>query len=166
MILFICGKSGSGKDTIVQNLLREYEIYSKLPIYTTCPKRKGEIDGKEYIFLSENDFIRKSYNNEFLESRMYTTAFGVWRYATKYPDKDGVYILSGPIDMLKDVCFRGKHMNIFKVYIDAPAKQRLNRSLNRISHDESVIECCRRIYQDDVDFKNMDLNMFDLVLSK
>jgi guanylate kinase len=55
--LLILGPSGVGKDTIINMLLEKYpEIFYKLPSYTTRDIRKGEIDGKDYFFITKEEF--------------------------------------------------------------------------------------------------------------
>ncbi len=66
--LFIfCAPSGSGKTTIVQHLLGldlglEFSISA-----TSRPPRENELHGKDYYFLSPEDFKQKIQDNEFLE---------------------------------------------------------------------------------------------------
>ena len=55
--LLILGPSGVGKDTIINMLLEKYpKIFYKLPSYTTRDIRKGEIDGKDYFFITKEEF--------------------------------------------------------------------------------------------------------------
>ena len=65
--LLILGPSGVGKDTIINMLLEKYpEIFYKLPSYTTRDIRKGEIDGKDYFFITKEEFkVMKDENKLF-----------------------------------------------------------------------------------------------------
>jgi len=55
--LVFMGPSGVGKDTIINMLIENYpKIFYKLPSYTTREIRKGEIDGKDYIFITKEKF--------------------------------------------------------------------------------------------------------------
>ena len=59
-LFYIMGKSASGKDTIYQRLLRNPEFsLERLVIYTTRPIRDGELDGREYHFVTEEDFQKQ-----------------------------------------------------------------------------------------------------------
>lgn len=66
LILF-CGPSGSGKTSIVQHLLKKFPQLSFSVSATTRAKRQNELNGKDYYFLSIEEFKKKIQNNEFLE---------------------------------------------------------------------------------------------------
>lgn len=66
LILF-CGPSGSGKTTIVHHLLDKNPALSFSISATTRKRRENEIHGKDYYFLTIEDFKKKIKNNEFLE---------------------------------------------------------------------------------------------------
>lgn len=55
MIVAIVGAGGTGKDTIVDWMVDELG-FQKIVNYTTRPMRNGEIAGKNYHFLSEENF--------------------------------------------------------------------------------------------------------------
>ena len=60
--------SGSGKTTIVRHLLKTYNSLAFSISATTRPRREErEIDGKDYYFLTVDDFRKKISNNEFVE---------------------------------------------------------------------------------------------------
>lgn len=67
-LIVFSAPSGSGKTTIVRHLLSKPELNLDFSISATSrPPRKEEIDGKDYYFLSLEEFKRKIKNNEFLE---------------------------------------------------------------------------------------------------
>jgi guanylate kinase len=60
--------SGSGKTTIVRHLLKTYNFLDFSISATTRPSRpEREIDGKDYYFLSLEEFKEKIYDNELVE---------------------------------------------------------------------------------------------------
>ena len=66
-LIIFSAPSGAGKTTIVRHLLNlglglEFSVSA-----TSRPPRKGETNGKDYYFLSEQEFRLKIENNEFLE---------------------------------------------------------------------------------------------------
>jgi len=75
LILF-CGPSGSGKTSIVHYLLNKFPQISFSVSATTRPKRPYEVNGKDYYFLSTEDFKAKIENHEFLEwEEVYSNGF-------------------------------------------------------------------------------------------
>ena len=56
-IVYLMGKSSTGKDTIFKRLLEDGELKLKNIVpYTTRPLRGGEKDGEEYFFTDEEGF--------------------------------------------------------------------------------------------------------------
>lgn len=76
-LVVISGPSGAGKGTVVKELLniykeREEKIHLSVSATTRSP-REGEVDGVSYYFISENEFLKKLEQNDFLEHNMYGT---------------------------------------------------------------------------------------------
>ena len=67
-LIVFSAPSGSGKTTIVRHLLKQKELNLEFSISATSREKRGkEEQGKDYYFLSFEDFKRKIKNNEFLE---------------------------------------------------------------------------------------------------
>lgn len=67
-LIVFSAPSGSGKTTIVKFLLAQEELKLDFSISATSREPRGtEIDGKDYYFLSLEDFKKKIKNDEFLE---------------------------------------------------------------------------------------------------
>ncbi|WP_010522090.1 guanylate kinase [Aquimarina agarivorans] len=67
-LIVFSAPSGSGKTTIVQHLLRKTDLALEFSISATSRSPRGqEIDGKDYYFLSIDQFKTKIANDEFLE---------------------------------------------------------------------------------------------------
>ncbi len=67
-IIVLFGKSASGKDTILKWILNNIENTSGIVSYTTRPPRDYEVDGKDYYFISNEEFTEKVLNKEMLEA--------------------------------------------------------------------------------------------------
>ncbi len=65
--LIFTAPSGAGKTTIVRHLLKEYDRLDFSVSATTRKKRAHEVDGKDYYFLSLEDFKEKIKQNAFVE---------------------------------------------------------------------------------------------------
>lgn len=67
-IILISGPSGSGKTTLRKMIEKEFENKLVFSVsYNTRPKRIDEIEGKDYFFVSEEEFRKMIENNEFIE---------------------------------------------------------------------------------------------------
>ena len=66
-LIIVSAPSGAGKTSIVKHLLKEQPNLAFSISATSRAKREGERDGKDYYFLTIDDFKRKLDNDEFLE---------------------------------------------------------------------------------------------------
>ncbi len=69
-MLVLIGASASGKTEIAKILIKKHN-YEKLVTYTTRDIRDTEIDGVDYHFISEKNFLKKKALKEFLETAVY-----------------------------------------------------------------------------------------------
>ena len=70
-LIVISGPSGSGKGTIIQELLKNNKSLYLSISATSREKRNYETNGKEYYFISKDEFEEKIKNDEFLEYTLY-----------------------------------------------------------------------------------------------
>lgn len=66
MLLVVSGPSGSGKTTLCRRLADSGEVCYSISC-TTRPPRPGELDGRDYHFLTRGDFERRIEGGDFLE---------------------------------------------------------------------------------------------------
>lgn len=57
-IIIICAPSGTGKSTLIKKLLIRFPQLVESVSTTTRPQREGELEGVDYFFISESDFLR------------------------------------------------------------------------------------------------------------
>lgn len=70
-IIIITAPSGAGKTSIVHYLLKKYPLQLAFSVSATTRKaRSNEENGKDYYFISEEDFKDKIRTNEFVEWEM------------------------------------------------------------------------------------------------
>ncbi len=67
ILLVVSGPSGSGKTTLCRRLADEGEAHYSVSC-TTRPPRNGEVDGRDYHFLSREEFTGRRAAGDFLES--------------------------------------------------------------------------------------------------
>ncbi len=66
-LYIVSSPAGGGKTTITNLLLEELSFLKKITTYTTRQKRKNEIDGVDYVFLTKEVFEKLISENAFLE---------------------------------------------------------------------------------------------------
>ena len=93
-IFVLSGPSGSGKSTIAKNiLLRHPELTFSISV-TTRPMRPDEIDGKDYFFISKEEFGKKISHNELIEwETIYGEYYGTPESEVDRAEKKGQSIL-------------------------------------------------------------------------
>lgn len=67
MLLVITGPSGTGKTTLIRRLLRRCRDLTFSVSHTTRSPRPGEVEGKDYYFVSEAEFLRLLKKKTFVE---------------------------------------------------------------------------------------------------
>jgi guanylate kinase len=66
-VFVLTGPSGAGKGTLIKGLLERVPGVDVAVSATTRPQRPGEVDGREYWFLSDTEFTRRVEDRELLE---------------------------------------------------------------------------------------------------
>ena len=66
-LIIISSPSGGGKGTLIKEVLNTIPDLTCSVSYTTRPIRPGESDGREYFFVSREDFEHRRAEGEFLE---------------------------------------------------------------------------------------------------
>lgn len=66
-LIIISGTTCAGKGTVIRKLIEKNPNMTLSISYTSRPMRQGDIEGKEYYFVTKEEFENKIKNNEFLE---------------------------------------------------------------------------------------------------
>lgn len=163
-VVYLMGKSSSGKDTIYKRLLEQKNIvFQTVVLYTTRPIRVGETDGVEYHFTNEEGFQKLQAEGKVVEDRTYETVKGIWRYFTVIDqnlnfDKNN-YIMIGTLESYqKTKDFLGED-KVLPVLIELDDGERLQRALTREKKQEvpQYKEMCRRFLADEKDFSEKNI---------
>mgnify|MGYP001065856139 FL=1 len=158
-IVYLMGKSSTGKDTIYKKLLQEssFGLQRVIP-YTTRPIRIKEQDGIEYFFTDEEGFENLLKNGKVIEHRAYHTYHGLWRYFTvddgQFHLQEHNYICIGTLESFESTRKYFGNENVIPVLIELDDGVRLQRALDRERKQASpkYEEMCRRFLSDSEDF--------------
>ena len=91
MVNIFIGKSAAGKDTLMSQLVAS-GTSSPVVSYTTRPMREGEVNGREYVFVTRDEFTKLESDGKILESRSYDTLVNgnpdTWYYGSPVIDPE------------------------------------------------------------------------------
>lgn len=154
-MIILIGKTASGKDTILNKLVKDYG-FKKMVTYTTRPMRPGEIQGETYHFVTDEEFQRLVKDGFFLEYKEYHTNQGTWYYGSAASDFKGdtlykIVILTP--DGYRDYLEKNPDEIHISLYISADNDVILQR-LRQRGDDEEEIK--RRMEHDDKDFEGVE----------
>ena len=156
-ITIIMGKSGVGKDTILNELVEKHG-YNRGITWTTRPMRTGEQNGKDYFFTNKHTFTDMIIQGDFIEYKTYNTLVDnkkdTWYYGLNKEingldlSKNNVLILTYE-GALKALQYFGSR-NCKVIYLSCKDNIRKERAIKRGSFDSTEWE--RRLESDKIDF--------------
>lgn len=155
--------SGSGKTTIVKNLLQKNLNLEFSISATNRPKRKNETNGKDYYFLSTSDFMKKIKNDEFVEwEEVYDNRFyGTLKSELQRIWNKGNHVIFD-VDVVGGLNIKKQYQNkALSVFIMPPNINILEQRLrNRSTDSDKDIEIRIAKAKKEFDYANQ----FDLVI--
>ena len=140
LMFILSSPSGAGKTTIARRLL-EHDDHIRMSVScTTRPMRPGEVDGRDYHFVSREQFDRMVEASEFLE---WATVFGHSYGTPKAQVKQG--IREGQ-DFLFDIDWQGTQQlyqkmetDVVRVFLLPPSIAELRRRLTGRGTDSAEV---------------------------
>jgi guanylate kinase len=96
-LVVISGPSGAGKTTIIKKLFEDKDLKDKLMFsvsHTTRKRREGEVEGQDYFFVSEEEFMRMVEKGEFIEwAKVHGNLYGTSYENIKLAQKSGKLLI-------------------------------------------------------------------------
>ena len=151
-IIAIMGEAGTGKDSLMQEILKLKPEFHEIISCTTRPMRQGEAEGVNYYYYTPEYFGDRVLHDEMLEC----TVFNDWFYGTSYDSvrsdcvNIGVFNPTGVESLLAR-----PDVDVKVIRVVAEDKTRLLRQLNREKWPD-VREIIRRFNADWMDFEGID----------
>lgn len=157
-LFLLMGYTGSGKDTLLNYILENYPI-ERVVSHTTRPIRPGEQEGREYYYITKEQFKEISLKGGFVEYREYDTLVDnipdTWYYGMSGEEIDSktahshsitIADLEGCLDLMD---YYGME-NCRLIYISVTPDVAVGRALSR---GDSYSEIKRRVDDDAEKFK-------------
>lgn len=127
-LVVVSGPSGVGKGTLVKTLVKRREDVVESVSCTTRAPRDGEVHGREYYFLSKEDFLRRVQENDFLEyDEHFGNFYGTPKSFVKEMLKEKSVILE--IDVVGGLNAKKAFPDCVLVMIAPPSVEELKRRL-------------------------------------
>lgn len=138
----ISAPSGAGKTSLVKALLAKKPDQIGVSVsHATRHKRPGEIDGKDYHFVSIQQFEQMVANDEFLEhARVFDNYYGTSQQSVEAVQAQGKHVIL-EIDWQGARQIKQKIPQTIPIYILPPSRETLlQRLTDRATDDTGVIE--------------------------
>ncbi len=140
IMLVLSSPSGAGKTTICKEILKKIKDLKMSISYTTRPKRKSEIDGRDYFFIAEKKFKELQSEDFFIENaKVFDHLYGTPK---NFVEEN---LLIG-VDVLFDIDWQGAQKlsnfsktDIVSVFILPPSKLILKERLKKRNEDSLEI---------------------------
>ena len=141
LLVVYSGFSGVGKGTIMKEMLKMEESFRLSVSATTRAPRPGEVDGREYYFITKEKFLSMIDNDEFLEYAQYAdNYYGTPQKAVEDMLNEG-YNVFLEIEVQGGVQIMEKCPDCLSIFIVPPSLEVLEQRLRgRGTETEEVIE--------------------------
>jgi guanylate kinase len=140
-LIVISAPSGSGKTTIAKEIMNRNPSLGFSVSATTRSKRVGEIDGKDYFFLTREEFRRKIDAGEFVEwEEMYGDHYGTLKSEVDRAMREGRHLLFD-LDVKGGLSIKRYYPEALLIFIRPPSVETLkDRLVKRQTEDSAALK--------------------------
>lgn len=152
-MIVLAGASASGKTEVAKLLAKKYGI-TKIITTTTRAMRTGEVDGRDYFFITKEQFEEMIHEGRFIEYTYYNdNLYG----STKDQIADSKCIVIDPAGLRNYIKLKGEY-KIITFFLEADEETRRQRMIERGDSPEKIKS---RILHDRKAFKTSNLASAD-----
>jgi guanylate kinase len=140
MLFVISAPSGAGKTTIIRELFKIFPNLKFSISATTRKKRERETDGKDYHFITLDEFKTRKENGEFVETEeVHGNYYGTLKKETEpYINSDSHLVFD--VDVKGALTIKKLYPEAVSIFIDVPVEGLIRRLKNRNTETEEDIQ--------------------------
>ncbi len=162
VLLILSSPSGAGKTSLSKKIKEEIKNFEISISHTTRKPRNDEVNGKDYHFISKEEFLKKINNNEFYEyAKIYDNYYGTSKKAVND-------LLEKNKNIIFDIDWQGtqqlvkfSNLKFLKVFLLPPNKNELEKRLiNRNKDSDKSLSKRLKAYEED----KLHWKEYDMVL--
>ncbi len=157
-LFLLTGASGAGKSSILKALLQDTNLSLERFITTTTRNmRPGEVDGKDYWFVSREKFIRERDKGSFFEwAEVYGNFYGSHKQEFTRIHTNGFNKIM-TIDVQGAETLKRENPEVITIFIDAPPEEMRERIRERGTSEQDLVSRIEavnqeRAYKDKADY--------------
>ncbi len=130
-VFVLSAPAGTGKTTLVRMLTREFSCVEESVSSTTRAPRPGEVDGKDYFFLSREAFMKKAEEGDFLEhAEVFGHLYGTSKDEIKKKTESGKHVFL-VIDTQGALSLQRMGFKAVYIFVAPPTVGELKERLNK-----------------------------------
>jgi guanylate kinase len=162
-LFVVTGPSGAGKGTLIKGLLERRDDLELAVSATTRARRPGEVEGKDYYFLLEDEFLTGVDRGDFLEHVVYVSG----RYGTLRSEIERIFAAGRScvleLETVGAKAVQESWPGAVTIFIEAPSFEELERRLRERATEtsgviEERLEVARRQIEEAQDFAYVVVN--------
>lgn len=129
LLIVVSAPSGAGKTTIVKEILKQFPEFLFSVSATTREKRPGEINGREYLFMTREEFEKRIASGDLVEyEEIYGNYYGTLKSEVeKALEKNCVMVFD--VDVKGALSIKKKFPQAVLIFINPPSVEELRRRL-------------------------------------
>ncbi len=137
-LVVVSGPSGVGKSTICRAVVQRMEDVALSVSVTTRPKARGEVEGKDYWFVSREEFQRRVNEGLLLEhAEVFGNLYGTPSDKVEQSLKKGVTVIL-EIDVQGGRQVKAVHPDAVMMFILPPSEKDLEQRMNHRARDDAA----------------------------
>ncbi|MEG1663333.1 MAG: guanylate kinase [Clostridia bacterium] len=162
ILVVISGFSGVGKGTVIELVMNALPNLKFSVSCTTRQPRKGEENGVDYHFLTEDEFEQKIKEDAFVEyTKTFTYHYGTYKSEIDKPIEDGLDVLM-ELNVVGAKNIKKLYPDCVTIFVTPPSIEALEaRLIGRGSETPETLE--RRLKE--IEIESLDIDKYDYIVT-